>query len=269
MVILRTQVFGERERTLATRLQKVGGHPMVVAVDETRGAIDVSPFEKISVNERACAKLGLHCPQDFTWRNGDYVFYLARNQYPEQTYFWMIEPDVEHSFASDEALFKHFDKQSDVDLLVPYFRVSTEKWWWRQTARPRSTGVKRAMFCFLRLSAKAVDVCLRERQSGRFSLRDRLCWPNDEAFVATEIVYAGLTAADLNDFGAPTYTLETLGYDEPIDGSAGTFRQHPDCVYHPVLYGSAYRARKERIGKAEGSSSCRKNLGRKLQRALG
>jgi len=267
MIIVRTHVFGERERTLMKRLQNVRTHPVVVAVDETKGSIDVSPFQKISITKDAYARLGLYCPKDFTWRNGDYVFYLARNQYPAEKYFWMLEPDVEHTFASDSALFDRFDRQTDVDLLTPYFRAPTTGWWWSQTARPRPTGVKRAMFCIVRLSAHAIDLCLQERRKGRFSLRDRLFWPNDEAFVATEIVYGGLSAADLNDFGPPAYSSDTLGFDKPIDGAAGTLIQLQSMIYHPVLYGSAYRERIERISEAERTSN-HWNKRRKLQRML-
>ena len=155
MIILRTHLFGERERTLMKRLEGVRSHALVVAIDETKGSVDVSPFQKISVTRKSCTQLGLYCPPDFTWRNGDYVFYLARKQYPAEQYFWMLEPDVEHSFESDSALFEYFDKQTDVDLLLSYFSVSTTGWWWHQTARARSTGVKRALFCIVRLSAQA------------------------------------------------------------------------------------------------------------------
>ena len=268
MIIVRTHVFGERERTLMKRLQDVRSHPVVIAVDETKGSIDVSPFDKISVTREACAQLGLYCPKDFTWRNGDYVLYLARKRYPAERYFWMLEPDVEHSFVSDSALFQHFDKQTDVDFLTPYFSASTTSWWWHQTARVRPTGVKRALFCIVRLSAQAIDVCLRERQKGRFSLRDRLYWPNDEAFVATEIVHAGLSAADLNDLNPPSYTPDTLGFDKPIDGTAGTFRQFSNMIYHPVLYSSAYQKRIERLQQTETTGNHWKYIRRKLQRLL-
>lgn len=268
MIILRTHVFGERERTLVTRLEGVRSHSVAIAIDESRGSIDVSPFQKISVTRESCTQLGLYCPRDFTWRNGDYVFYLARKQYPAERYFWMLEPDVEHSFRSDSALFEHFDKQTDADLLIPYFCASTTGWWWHQTARTRFTGVKRALFCIVRLSAPAIDLCLRERKKGRFSVRERLFWPNDEVFIATEIVHAGLSAADLNDFGSPAYTPDTLSFDKPIDGTDEVFRQLPNLIYHPVLYGAAYKKRIERIHRAETTGNDWKYIRRKLQRLL-
>ena len=268
MIIIRTHLFGERERALMRRLEGVRSHSIAIAVDESKGSIDVSPFQKISITKESCSQLGLYCPPDFTWRNGDYVFYLARKQYPAERYFWMLEPDVEHSFLSDSALFEHFDKQTDVDLLISYFSASTTGWWWHQTARARSTGVKRALFCIVRLSSKAIDLCLRERQNGRFSLRERLFWPNDEVFVATETVYAGLAAADLNDFDPPVYTSNTLSFNNPIDGTDDTFRLLPNMIYHPVLYGDAYRKRIERIYEVETTGNHWKYIRRKLQRLL-
>ncbi len=268
MIIVRTHLFGDRERKLMKRLESVHSHSIAVAVDESKGNLDVSPFQKISVTKESCTQLGLYCPPDFTWRNGDYVFYLARKQYPAEHYFWMLEPDVEHSFVSDSALFEYFDKQTNVDLLLPYFFASTTGWWWHQTARARSTGVKHALFCIVRLSAQAIDLCLQERQKGRFSLRERLFWPNDEVFVATEIVYSGLSAADLNDFEFPVYTPDTLSFDRPINGTDGTFRQFPDLIYHPVLYGAAYEKRIERIHQVETTGNHWKYIRRKLQRLL-
>ncbi len=268
MIILRTHLFGDRERTLMKRLESVHSHSVAIAVDESKNSINVSPYKKISVTRDSCVRLGLYCPRDFTWRNGDYVLYLARKQFPAERYFWMLEADVENSFTSDSKLFEHFDRQTEVDLLTPYFCTSTTGWWWHQTARRRSTGVKRSLFCIVRLSAQAIDLCLRERQIGRFSLRDRLFWPNDEVFIATETVYAGLAAADLNDFAPPAYTPDTLSFDNPIDGTDGTFRRLPDMIYHPVLYGDAYRKRIERIRENETTGNRLKYIRRKLQRLL-
>ncbi len=269
MIILRTHVFGARERALMEQLGTDHCHRVVVAADETRRTLDVGPYAKLSVTRAACHRLGLLCPADFTWRNGDYVLYLARNHYPEERQFWMLEPDVEHSFESFPKLFERFDRYADIDFLACYFNQTTEGWWWRQTGRPRASGVFRAMFSFVRLSARALDVGLRQRRRGRFLIRDRLLWPNDEVFMATELVHAGLQVRDLNDFGAAMYEPGSFGYEEPLDGDAGTFRTDPDRIFHPVLYGDAYRRRIERIHaswEVQGNISMR--LRRRLQRML-
>ena len=113
------------------------------------------------------------------------------------------------------------------------------------------------------MSTRAIDVCLRERRSGRFSLRDRLQWPNDEVFVATEVAHAGLAIADLNDFGRTVYRRDTFDY-APLDGDTGAFRDGRDRIYHPVLHGDDYARRVNRIAGAADNRVTRYR--RKLQR---
>ena len=268
MILLRTHVFGDRERRLCERLATVPAQRVAVAADETRGTLDVGPFEKVSITRAACRRLGLHCPPDFTWRNGDYALYLARRQFPAERFFWLVEPDVEHSFASDAALFERFDAHGEIDLLAPYLSAPVVEWWWGQTARPHPTGVRRALFCFVRVSARAIDLCLRQRRRGRWRLRDRLFWPNDEAFVATEVAHAGLRLADLNDLGAPAYEVASFGYDEPLLGDTGAFRATPDRIFHPVLYGADHAGRIARIADSERKVPFDVRARRKLQRSI-
>ena len=268
MILLRTHVFGDRERAMIRRLESVPGHRIAVAADETRGPLDVGRSAKVSVTRAACRRLGLRCTRDFTWRNGDYALYLARRQFPDERFFWLIEPDVDHSFASEAALFERLAANEDADLLAPYLSAPVADWWWGQTARPHPTGTRRALFCFVGVSARALDLCLRERRRGRWRLRDRLLWPNDEAFVATEVIHAGLRAIDLNDLGAPLYDRETFGYDVPLDGDAGAFRAVRDRLFHSVLYGEAYRKRMKRVSAPPRRWPLHERARRKLQRAL-
>ncbi len=268
MILLRTHMFGDRERRLTERLAAIPGRSVAVAADETRRTLDVGPFAKVSVTRAACIGLGLYCPKDFAWRNGDYALYLARRQFPDEHFFWLIEPDVEHSFSSDPLMFDYFDAHAELDLLATYLTASTAGWWWAQTARPHPTGVRRALFCLLRISARALDVCLNARRQGRWSLRDRLFWPNDEAFVATEVAHAGLRLADMNDVGKQVYDHESFGYEDPLLGDDGSFRSTPNRIFHPVLYGSEHAARLARIERAEQTVTVAERARRKLQRSL-
>ncbi len=247
------------------RLEGVGTERVAVAADETRGVLDVGGHEKIGLTRAACRAIGLHCTSDFAWRNGDYALYLARQRFPDERFYWLLEPDVEHSFPTMSALFGRFAAYPDVDLLATYLNASTDDWWWSQTGRPHPTGIKRAMFCFIRVSAAAVDLCLRERRRGRWRIRDRLFWPNDEVFVATEVAHAGLRYADLNDLGAPVYDRETFGFDNLLDGTAGTFRERHDRIFHPVLYGDAYAARLARNERAQAVRPLAQRIGRRIQ----
>ena len=265
MIILRTHVFGDRERRMVAALRAGQSQPVVIAADESRRVLDVGDAAKLSVTTAACRRIGLYCPADFAWRNGDYVFYLARRRFPTVERFWLIEPDVEHSFDSFRALFAFFDARPAIDLLAGHIEDATDDWYWFQTGRVRPTGIKRAFFPLVRMSTRAIDVCLRARRSGRFSLRDRLHWPNDEVFVATEVAHAGLAIADLNDLGRTVYRRETFDYT-PLDGDTGALREIPDRIFHPVLHGEDFARRVDRIAGASDDrlTRCRRRLQRHL-----
>ena len=239
---------------------------VAVAIDETRGAVDVGPHRKISVTAAACRALGLHCPDDFGWRNGDYNLYLARQAFPAARQFWMIEPDVEHSFASFEQFVALFDGLPEVDLLSSYLFPADREWYWQRTIKDRSVGVQRCFFPLIRISARAVDVCLEQRRRDRLSLHARLFWPNDEAFVASTVTRAGMRLADLNSTGVAVYSENSFGY-EPLDGDDGWFRGTANQVYHPVLHGDAYRARVRRQAAAMNDPFMRRAR-RKVQKLM-
>ncbi len=239
---------------------------VAVAVDETAGVVDVGEHRKISVTAAACRELGLHCPDDFAWRNGDYNLYLARKAFPAARYFWMVEPDVEHSFASFEQFVALFDRMPDIDLLTSHLLPADREWYWQRTIKDGPVSVHRCFFPLIRISSRAIDLCLKQRQKDRRSLYSRLFWPNDEALVATTVIRAGLKVADLNGAGAPVYTEDSFGY-EPLDGDDGWFRRTPNQVYHPVLYGDAYRARLARQAAAMADPFMRR-VRRKLQKLM-
>ena len=138
----------------------------------------------------------------------------------------------------------------DVDLLSSYLFPVDREWYWQRTIRNGSISVYRCFFPLIRISSRAINLCLEQRQKDRFSLHARLFWPNDEALVATTVVRAGLKVADLNSAGAPVYTENSFGY-EPLDGDDGWFRGTANQVYHPVLYGNAYHARVARQAIAD------------------
>ncbi len=265
VIILRTEQFGGRERKLLTDLPIGNGVQHVIAIDETRGNVDVGSHSKISVTREACENIGLHCPIDFAWRNGDYCLYLARQQFPEADWFWMIEPDVEHSFPHLAHFFALFDPLQSVDFLTAHLRPAEAGWHWAPSAPNYRTGPWRCFFPLIRLSARAVDLCLHQRQRDRWALRSRLYWANDEAFVVNTVMQAGLETRDLNSLDVPVYADDTFGYT-PLDGDATAFRSEANRLFHPVLYGDAYRARKNRIASATNSLAGR--LGRKLQRHI-
>jgi hypothetical protein len=265
LIVVRTTRYGEIEKRFVHSLKNQNEVPVVLAVDETRGKVEIEDHQKISITRAICESIGLHCPTDFTWRNGDYVLYLARQQFRNFEKYWMIEPDVEHSFSNFAAFISAFESASDIDLLTGYFESAHQDWHWRGSAK-RINGIPyRCFFPLVRMSARAIDVCLDRRKQERFSLRSRLYWPNDEAFVANTILNSGLKAADFNDIGPDIYERESFGYT-PLNGDHGAFRGKSNRLYHPVLYGDAYEARVKRQESATNSWIDR--VGRRIQRLL-
>lgn len=266
VIILRTHFIGDSERRFLQSLTGHSGLQVAVAVDETAGPVDVGEYRKISVTAAACRQLGLHCPDDFAWRNGDYNLYLARRAFPKAQHFWMIEPDVEHSFASFEHLVALFDEMAEVDLLSSHLVPADREWYWQRTIKDHSVGVRRCFFPLIRMSSRAIDVCLEQRRKDRLSPHARLFWPNDEALVANAVTRAGMRVADLNSAGATIYSERSFGY-EPLDGDAEWFRGKPNQVYHPVLYGDALRTRVARQAAAMADPLPRR-VRRKLQKLM-
>jgi hypothetical protein len=265
LIVVRTVRYGEQERRFVQKLKDRNEVLIVLAVDESRGTVEVEDHQKISLTRTSCESIGLYCPIDFTWRNGDYALYLARQQFPNFENYWMIEPDVEHSFANFVAFMSVFDSTPDVDLLSGYFEPAHREWHWRGSAKRVKGIAYRCFFPLLRMSARAIDVCRDRRKREKYSLRSRLYWPNDEAFVANTVLNSGLKAADFNDVGSDVYERDSFGYT-PLNGDHGGFRKEGNRVYHPVLYGDAYQARLKRHRTATNSLIDR--VGRKIQRLL-
>ena len=52
-----------------------------------------------------------------------------------------------------------------------------------------------------------------------------------------------MISRDLNDFGETLWGPDTFSYWQPLDGDALDLKNGPLRVYHPVLFGEAYRAK--------------------------
>jgi hypothetical protein len=239
-LILRTQVFGERERAFLAKLQADTGFSAAVAADETRTTLDCAPYAKISVTPARAASLGLYCPADFGWRCGDYALYLARHGMPEMDHFWIVEPDVRFAFSNYADIFGLFDNSPEADLISPDLRLSGADHLWHPTMRQRTPNVYRCCFGLARFSARALDLCLAERRRDRTNPWARLMWPNDESFTASIVIAAGLDARDMNSFGRVLYTVDTFGFFTVRQGETFDDWAQPGLIYHPVLWGEDY-----------------------------
>ena len=251
LVLLRTDRLGEREADFGRQISRETNLGIVILADETKNSIATGMFPKISLTRQRSAELDLYCPADFTWRCGDYGLYLARISFPNVTHFWLIEPDVRSTFSTLGDVLSIFDKQEEVDLLAAGLMPAQPDWFWFNSMRCKAKNVYRCLFPFARVSARALDVCLRERQQDRKSMVRRLMWPNDEAFVATEVINAGLIARDLNSFDKEIYTNTSFSFHEPFDADDPNWSGQQSLIFHPVLYGDDFKRKKTSLARPQ------------------
>lgn len=245
MILLRTSRVDATIEALADQFERASGEPVALLVDE-RGGVAKTERRKISLTRAACKALGLYLPPDFAWSCGDYGFYLARAQFPDETHFWMIEHDVR--ISGDAArFFAAWRARAKVDFVAAQIGPADSDWWWRPTVTAADAAPRRCFFPVVRLSARAIDLLgAKRRQHARRPFR-RALWPNDEGFAATTAAAAGLTMADLNDAGERFYDAETFSYTNIIDGAHVAERQTGARLLHPVLAGDDLARKRERM----------------------
>lgn len=235
MILLRTTRIDPETRAMADRLRIASGESVAMLVDERRGAI-ATDLPKIGLTDAACADLGLYTPSDFAWRCGDYGFYLARHLFPAETHYWMIEYDVR--ISGDAArFFATCATHPGVDLLAADVRPTARDWWWCANVAASDVQPHRCFFPVVRLSAQAVDILAAKRRAHSRRAFRRMLWPNDESFVATAAVAAGLSIADLNSLGERFYDGETYSYTNVLDGELFVADDAEPRLHHPVLFG--------------------------------
>ena len=249
MILFRTHVFDRHAQAFYRKLRSESGFKVVLLLDESNTKMEMDGIEKISITREAIAKLKLHCPAGFQWRCGDYGLYLAQEAYPNTKHFWLVEYDVRiHTENSLDTFFKAFDSDP-ADLIAPYFCERTADWWWFASMASNRKPVYGCLFPMVRISSKAIKVGLIERRLLSKRMLYRLFWPNDEAFIASVAWRGGLICRDLNDRQKQYYTSQTFSFENALSGEALS-RSAPDgLIYHPVLYGAAYQAKRNKIVK--------------------
>ena len=245
LILLRTHFVDERIAELARRYAASGEYEVMIAADETAGAVDAHGLPKLTMTLDSCVRLGLNVAfeQPF-WRCGDYVFYHARALRPGHKRYWSIEYDIALNFADPLDFFRFFDREAKEEYLTTFLEVAEPNWFWRKEAARRFPVVYSSGFALVRLSANAIDRLAERRrfEAARRSApklpRER-SWLNDEAFVSSAAFELGLPMADFNAFG-DFYTPRTL-----MRGGVWHPAQLPapdDKVYHAVRAGASYLA---------------------------
>lgn len=242
LILLRTTRVGPRERAFADELAQGSGLDVVHLVDGRHGPVPDEKRPVLAITEEACHELALPLVDHWIWRCGDYGLYLAKAQYPNTPYFWLIEGDVRFSRASDP--FFATMAQSNADLLAGYLAPADRDWFWHPHGRGRDVTPYRCLYSAIRVSSRLVAAMLEKRQRhGRSPFR-RTLWSNDEVFTATTAVHGPFTAKDFNDVSGPWYTSDYFEYSVTLDGDHLPEFGPRTQLLHSVRYGVDYQTRK-------------------------
>jgi hypothetical protein len=235
LLIVRTHRADKASLDAFDRYRSVGNFDVTFCCDEREREVDTGGRAKIGFSDATLAGLGLFPHPHSGWRCGDYFYYVARKNFGQYRYYWMIEPDVWIHTQDLDAFFAQFrDNQSD--LLATKFGPRDWKWGWYGTVSPHYKQVYGCVFPISRLSGAAIDFCFNARKTATASMvpEDFRSWPNDEAFVANELVNAGFHCEDLNAPERTVYNLKTFANAALFDDRV-LFSSEPDgLIYHPV-----------------------------------
>lgn len=171
---------------------------VVVVADQMRGAVAQpwpTSYDMIPITDEFLRSAGLRTDLvDAGWRCGDYAHYVL-HQALDPDHAWLVEPDVRF-LGMDLGAFLGGLDMSTADLVAADLLPAPDWLWSHQLT---SRGVETPWRCFFpltRLSRAAVGASLelRLRLQG---IDNHFGQPNDEGIVATAVMTAGLTAADL------------------------------------------------------------------------
>jgi len=237
-VALRTHLWDSHVAEMARRIAAAAhGVHFVILADETMGAFDTAPFEKLGHTDDF-QRLGL--PQyprgNVLWYNADYPLYLLRENFPAATHFAMVEYDVGVNF--DLAALMRHAQAAGIDLIAHNIRDPEPHWSWARTAAAHFARPMQSYFPLLIISARGIDHLYRRRLQIRRKRepageRD---WPFCETFIPTAI--AELTDAKIE--GVSSYA-DTAHY--PVEGALHLDEAAslgPGTIAHPVLGGQAF-----------------------------
>lgn len=205
---------------------------VVVVADQMRGAVAQpwpTSYDMIPITDEFLRSAGLRTDLvDAGWRCGDYAHYVL-HQALDPDHAWLVEPDVRF-LGMDLGAFLGGLDMSTADLVAADLLPAPDWLWSHQLT---SRGVETPWRCFFpltRLSRAAVGASLelRLRLQG---IDNHFGQPNDEGIVATAVMTAGLTAADLRLLEPDAFThfhhRPRLHHDVVAAHSPGPSVLHP------------------------------------------
>jgi hypothetical protein len=235
LIIVRTHLADDASLAAFDRYAASSRRDVTFCCDERKGAVETGGRRKVTLDGPAIEALGLLPHPNAGWRCGDYFHYATRRAMPDYDAYWLIEPDVLIN-APDLAAF--FDGFADpaLDLAAPRFGPRNASWVWHRTIAPDYAAPHGCLFPISRLSGRAIDHlhAARRAAAARMAGQGLDAWPNDEAFVASELVQAGFACTDLNTPGREVYTSRSLRIDAQHDRAALMAAPPDGLIWHPA-----------------------------------
>ncbi len=238
-VLVRTYYWDDE---LAARFQPLAdslGARFLVGADEKRGVVDVGGHAKVSLTPERVEAMGLVATGDYGWRCGDYVFYAARQDFPDFDYYWLLEDDVLVHFKDPARFFERMASRP-TDMLAPFMSPASHQWAWLKRMANFAEPVMSCAFPVVRLSGRAIDALYAKRQefAKRFIAAGEpgANWPNDESFTATMVAQQGFDYADLRKIRRDVFGHQGQK-PRPIDVNDPRFKTYTAKIYHSVVGG--------------------------------
>ena len=265
MILLRCSEISDGLLAHVEQLRNGVEERVVIALDE-RAVVPPGLREEILLfSRRAVTGLGLYAPKDFRWRCGDYILYLAAERYPSERFFYLVESDVR---IRNPEIFFTAVRTSEADLIAADLRKADRSWYWSSYTCASNAVPFRCLFPIVRVSRNAVVALAERRRNHSRNPARRMLWPNDEAFVATSVVYSTFSNADFNMLLANAWAPETFNFDKPVKASTIDLCSGKTFLYHPVLSDMDYEVKLQRLSADRGHQLDRRIAKRLLRPVL-
>lgn len=237
VIAIRAHQWTERESQLYEQLQAYFGHKNVfVVMDETK-ACTIMPkhIAKILMNDVALNNLNLFIPSHHRgvgWLCGDYFYYVL-HQAVQADFYWLIEPDVGHSFDDWASFFGHFS-QTSADALLYNYAPAPKSWYWKSVIEPFFAKPYQCFFPLTRLSNKAISLALQDRQAMKayFDHNQDKPYPNDESLLASSLHQHRLTVEHFVDHLPDAFWF--FSFNRFVAPNALLAQCPPNQIVHPV-----------------------------------
>ena len=217
------------------RYAGIGGVDITLACDDRQSEVRAGDRRRVGYDADRLARMGLYAHPACGWRCGDYQYYVLRAECPDYDDYWLIEPDVLIHATDLTAFFAAFAGDR-ADFLAGRYGTRDASWAWHDRMALFAPAVFGCVFPITRLSGRAIDYLLAERQ--RLSADPAAAapkpWPNDESFVATALAAGGFACADLNAAGRQVRSAASLRTGVMHDEDEIAKLPADGLIYHPV-----------------------------------